>query len=253
MSELLRFGLIGCGRVAPRHAQSIAELPGARLTAVADIRESRASRFAAEHRADQYTGLSAPAGPDRRGRGEHLRAQRSPRAGGGGRARGGEARHRREADRAFTVRCRSHDRGRAVGRAQAVRGAAEPLQPPHAGPQTDGGERPAGAAAARQRDGAVVSAAGILRGWLARHLGHGRRRADESVHPSHRRAPVAAGPARERVRLQRHVGPSHGGRGHRHRDDPFSRGVRWAWSRARPSRIRRTWRARWPSSASAAR
>ena len=55
MSELLRFGLIGCGRVAPRHAQSIAELPGARLTAVADIRESRASRFAAEHRADQYT------------------------------------------------------------------------------------------------------------------------------------------------------------------------------------------------------
>ena len=61
MSELLRFGLIGCGRVAPRHAQSIAELPGARLTAVADIRESRASRFAAEHRADQYTGLSAPA------------------------------------------------------------------------------------------------------------------------------------------------------------------------------------------------
>ena len=55
MSELLRFGLIGCGRVAPRHAQSIAELPGARLTAVADIRESRASRFAAEHRADQYS------------------------------------------------------------------------------------------------------------------------------------------------------------------------------------------------------
>ena len=43
MSELLRFGLIGCGRVAPRHAQSIAELPGARLVAVADVRESRAS------------------------------------------------------------------------------------------------------------------------------------------------------------------------------------------------------------------
>jgi UDP-N-acetyl-2-amino-2-deoxyglucuronate dehydrogenase len=55
MSELLRFGLIGCGRVAPRHAQSIAELPGARLTAVADIRESRANRFAAEYRADPYT------------------------------------------------------------------------------------------------------------------------------------------------------------------------------------------------------
>ena len=55
MSELLRFGLIGCGRVAPRHAQSIAELPGARLTAVADIRESRASRFAGEYQAALYT------------------------------------------------------------------------------------------------------------------------------------------------------------------------------------------------------
>ena len=53
--EPLRFGLIGCGRVAPRHAQSIAELPGARLTAVADIRESRASGSRPSIGADQYT------------------------------------------------------------------------------------------------------------------------------------------------------------------------------------------------------
>jgi len=50
----IRFGLIGCGRVAPRHAQSIGELPGARLVAVADVVRSRAERFAKEHAADAY-------------------------------------------------------------------------------------------------------------------------------------------------------------------------------------------------------
>ena len=37
MTEQLRFGLIGCGRVAPRHVESISSLPGAVLAAVADI------------------------------------------------------------------------------------------------------------------------------------------------------------------------------------------------------------------------
>jgi predicted dehydrogenase len=55
MTEQLRFGLIGCGRVAPRHAESINSLPGAVLAAVADIRESRALRFAASYRAEPYT------------------------------------------------------------------------------------------------------------------------------------------------------------------------------------------------------
>ena len=55
MSDPLRFGLIGCGRVAPRHAQSFAALPEARLVAVADVIESRAQRFAKEYRADAYT------------------------------------------------------------------------------------------------------------------------------------------------------------------------------------------------------
>lgn len=55
MTELLRFGLVGCGRVAPRHAESLAELPGAALVAVADVRESRAQRFARQYGADPYT------------------------------------------------------------------------------------------------------------------------------------------------------------------------------------------------------
>ena len=51
----LRFGLIGCGRVAPRHAQSITALPGARLVAVADVIEARAQHFAKEYGAWPYT------------------------------------------------------------------------------------------------------------------------------------------------------------------------------------------------------
>ena len=51
----LRFGLIGCGRVAPRHAQFVAELPDATLVAVADVKASRAQRFSTEYGADAYT------------------------------------------------------------------------------------------------------------------------------------------------------------------------------------------------------
>ncbi|MBM3127304.1 MAG: Gfo/Idh/MocA family oxidoreductase [Chloroflexi bacterium] len=54
MSDIINCGLIGCGRVAPRHAQSFAELPDARLVAVADVIETRAQRFAKEYRADAY-------------------------------------------------------------------------------------------------------------------------------------------------------------------------------------------------------
>lgn len=55
MTEQLRFGLIGCGRVAPRHVESISSLPGAVLAAVADINESRAARFATQYQADAYS------------------------------------------------------------------------------------------------------------------------------------------------------------------------------------------------------
>ena len=50
----ITFGLIGCGRVAPRHAQSYGQAHEARLAAVADIRHDRAWRFAEEYRADPY-------------------------------------------------------------------------------------------------------------------------------------------------------------------------------------------------------
>ncbi len=59
MTDELRCGLIGCGRVAPRHAESIASLPGARLVAVADIREDRAERFAARQGAEGHTDYHA--------------------------------------------------------------------------------------------------------------------------------------------------------------------------------------------------
>ena len=59
MSDVLRFGLIGCGRVAPRHAESLLSLPGAQLVAVADVRESRAERFAAQYHAAAHTDYHA--------------------------------------------------------------------------------------------------------------------------------------------------------------------------------------------------
>jgi UDP-N-acetyl-2-amino-2-deoxyglucuronate dehydrogenase len=59
MSDMLRFGLIGCGRVAPRHAESLLSLPGAQLVAVADVRESRAERFAAQYHAAAHTDYHA--------------------------------------------------------------------------------------------------------------------------------------------------------------------------------------------------
>lgn len=53
--DTINFGLIGCGRVAPRHAQSFGEVAGARLVAVADIIESRAARFAKDCQAEKFT------------------------------------------------------------------------------------------------------------------------------------------------------------------------------------------------------
>lgn len=55
MTEPLRFGLIGCGRVAPRHAESLSASPDATLAAVADIDEDRANRFALRFCADPTT------------------------------------------------------------------------------------------------------------------------------------------------------------------------------------------------------
>lgn len=55
MSDVLRYGLIGCGRVAPRHAQSLGQIANAKLVAVADERASRAEHFGCEYNAAPYT------------------------------------------------------------------------------------------------------------------------------------------------------------------------------------------------------
>jgi UDP-N-acetyl-2-amino-2-deoxyglucuronate dehydrogenase len=51
---MLRFGLIGCGRVAPRHAQALAELAPGSLVAVADIVDRRVQAFARDYRAEPF-------------------------------------------------------------------------------------------------------------------------------------------------------------------------------------------------------
>ena len=51
----LRFAIVGCGRVAPRHAQSLAELDSGRLVAVADVLEPRAQHFARTYGPEPYT------------------------------------------------------------------------------------------------------------------------------------------------------------------------------------------------------
>jgi len=55
MQEIVRFGLIGCGRISPRHIQSLAQIPSGSLVAVADVIESRAERAAGETGAEPYT------------------------------------------------------------------------------------------------------------------------------------------------------------------------------------------------------
>lgn len=51
----LGFGIIGCGRVAPNHAQSLIELPDAELVAVADLLPDRADKFHKDYNAIPLT------------------------------------------------------------------------------------------------------------------------------------------------------------------------------------------------------
>jgi predicted dehydrogenase len=55
MGQTLKFGLIGCGRIAPRHAQSFAEIPDAELVAAADIIPSRAENFHKQYGTEPYS------------------------------------------------------------------------------------------------------------------------------------------------------------------------------------------------------
>jgi UDP-N-acetyl-2-amino-2-deoxyglucuronate dehydrogenase len=54
MKEKIRFGLVGCGRIAPRHAQSLMQIENAELVAVSDIKPSRAERYSEEYCVDCY-------------------------------------------------------------------------------------------------------------------------------------------------------------------------------------------------------
>lgn len=51
----VRFGIIGCGRIAPRHAQSLQQVAAAHLVAVADIKPNRAQHFAEEYGVAAHT------------------------------------------------------------------------------------------------------------------------------------------------------------------------------------------------------
>jgi len=54
----LRFGIIGCGVIAPTHARCIVELPGAELAAVCDILPEKARALAEKYPCDVYTAAS---------------------------------------------------------------------------------------------------------------------------------------------------------------------------------------------------
>ncbi|CAA7599636.1 Oxidoreductase family, NAD-binding Rossmann fold [Acididesulfobacillus acetoxydans] len=53
--KALRFAIIGCGRIAPKHAESIAALPEAELAAVCDIIPEKARAFADKYGGKPYT------------------------------------------------------------------------------------------------------------------------------------------------------------------------------------------------------
>ena len=55
MNDRLRFAIVGCGVIAPTHAQCIAELPDAELVAVCDIVPEKAAHLASVFHAKAYT------------------------------------------------------------------------------------------------------------------------------------------------------------------------------------------------------
>ncbi|HVJ49823.1 Gfo/Idh/MocA family oxidoreductase [Desulfitobacterium sp.] len=55
MNKKMRFAIIGCGRIAQKHAESIVALPEAELVAVCDIVPEKAQAFADKYGAKPYT------------------------------------------------------------------------------------------------------------------------------------------------------------------------------------------------------
>ena len=47
--DKVRFGIIGCGVIAPLHARGIIETPEAQLVAVCDVIEERAQKLSADY------------------------------------------------------------------------------------------------------------------------------------------------------------------------------------------------------------
>lgn len=59
MDKKMRFAIIGCGRIAPKHAESIVALPEAELVAVCDSVPEKAQAFADKYGAKPYTSYEA--------------------------------------------------------------------------------------------------------------------------------------------------------------------------------------------------
>lgn len=57
MTEALRFGIIGCGVIAPTHAEALGSLPDARLVAVTDTTPAKAAKLALQHQVTAYTSI----------------------------------------------------------------------------------------------------------------------------------------------------------------------------------------------------
>ncbi len=55
MGRTIGFGIIGCGTIAPWHADSVAKIDGAQLVAVSDVVEEAAQKMGQKYQADWYT------------------------------------------------------------------------------------------------------------------------------------------------------------------------------------------------------
>ena len=64
--RLIRFGLVGCGRIAKRHAELLGagQIPGAALSAVCDLDQAKADSFARKYNVPAYVDMDAMAARD---------------------------------------------------------------------------------------------------------------------------------------------------------------------------------------------
>jgi len=60
-TDTVRFGLVGCGRIAQSHLQALSTLPGAKLTAAVESRQAAGNAVAAEYKCALFTDYKDPA------------------------------------------------------------------------------------------------------------------------------------------------------------------------------------------------